>query len=82
MSLPYTVKKGDTLSSIARSNGVRSWQELYYHRDNAPFRLRRPNLNPIYPGDVVMIPTGGAPVIFTYTIPGLVAVIRQPTSLV
>jgi hypothetical protein len=82
MSLPYTVKKGDTLSSIARTNSMRSWQELYYHPDNAPFRLRRPNPNLIYPGDVVMIPTGGTPVNFTYTIPGLVAVIRQPTSLV
>ena len=82
MSLPYTVKKGDSLSSIARTHGVRSWQELYNHPDNAAFRSKRPNPNLIYPGDVVMIPTGKAPANVTYTVPGLVAVIRQPTSLV
>jgi hypothetical protein len=34
-----------------------TWQNLYYHIDNAAFRRKRPNPNPIYPGDVLMIPT-------------------------
>jgi LysM domain len=60
MSIPYTVKSGDTLSSIAQKQGIRSWQEIYNHPDNAAFRIKRPNPNLIYPGDVVMLPGPGA----------------------
>jgi pimeloyl-ACP methyl ester carboxylesterase len=56
MSTPYTVRPGDTLSSIARAHGLHSWQELYQHSDNAGFRAMRPNPNQIYPGDVLQVP--------------------------
>ncbi len=61
MSTPYTVKEGDWLSKIAAAHGLASWQDLYYHPDNAAFRAKRPNPDLIYPGDVVMIPNGDAP---------------------
>jgi hypothetical protein len=56
MSFPYTVNQGDNLSLIARKFKLRSWMEIYYHRDNTAFRLKRPNPNLIFAGDVVMIP--------------------------
>jgi hypothetical protein len=57
MSTPYTVKYGDTLTLIAHRHGFSSWRDIYYHQDNAAFRMKRPNPDKIYPGDVVMIPT-------------------------
>jgi LysM domain len=56
MSLPYTVKKGDTLSAIARQKGFKSWQEIYNHPENEAFRLKRPNPNLIFPGDILILP--------------------------
>ena len=56
MSFPYTIKSGDTLSAIAKRNGFASWQEIYFHPDNAAFRKKRPNPDRIFPGDVLMIP--------------------------
>jgi hypothetical protein len=60
-SSSYIVKRGDNLSSIAQKHGIRSWQEIYSHPDNATFRSKRPNPNLIYPGDVVMIPKSAPP---------------------
>lgn len=56
MSIPYTVKPGDTLSSIARQFSLKSWKDIYRHDDNSGFRGKRPNADLIFPGDVVMIP--------------------------
>jgi hypothetical protein len=56
MSIPYTVKPGDTLSSIARQFRLKSWKDIYRHDDNRGFRGKRPNADLIFPGDVVMIP--------------------------
>lgn len=56
MSFPYTVKKGDSLSAIAKRFGVKSWQELYNLSENAAFRAKRPDPNLIQPGDVVTVP--------------------------
>lgn len=61
MSRAYVVKRGDNLSLIARRHGLGSWQEIYFHDDNAGFRRRRPNPNLIFPGDLVMIPGDGPP---------------------
>ncbi len=63
MSVPYTVKPGDSLSAIARKLGLKSWQELYNNPDNAAFRAKRPNPNLIFAGDVLMIPGTGAPAV-------------------
>jgi hypothetical protein len=51
------VKWGDTLSSIAHQHGFSSWRELYYHPENAAFRVKRPDPNKIFVGDVLMIPS-------------------------
>jgi len=45
MSTRYTVRPGDSLSSIASRNGLSSWRDIYDHPDNATFRTRRPNPN-------------------------------------
>jgi len=78
MSVPYTVKKGDSMWAIARMHGMKSWQELYGDNDNAALRLDRPDANRIWPGDVVMIPE----VNVNYLVPGAVPIIRQKTSQV
>jgi hypothetical protein len=61
MTSPYTVISGDTLSGIARKQGIKDWRDIYNHPDNAGFRRKRPNPDLIFPGDVVMIPIGVAP---------------------
>src|SRR4051794_10118788 len=78
MAVPYKVKQGDNVSKIAKMHGFKSWQDLYNHRDNANYRTRRPDPNKIFPGDVLMIPE----VNLNYLVPGTVAVIKQPSSLV
>jgi LysM repeat protein len=49
MAQTYTVKKGDTLSSIAKQYGV-SWQQLYEWNKDI---IKDPNL--IYPGQVLKV---------------------------
>ncbi len=56
MGRPYTVRSGDSLSSIAARNGYSSWEEIYNHDDNREFRQRRPNPNRIRAGDVLYLP--------------------------
>ncbi|BBO88400.1 LysM peptidoglycan-binding domain-containing protein [Desulfosarcina ovata] len=56
MGTLYVVKKGDWLSKIAEKHGYESWQEIYYHEDNAAFRAKRPDPNLIYPGDELILP--------------------------
>jgi N-acetylmuramoyl-L-alanine amidase len=52
----YVVRKGDTLSKIARAHGIAHWKTLYDAPENAPLRKKRPNPNRIFPGDQVMVP--------------------------
>jgi hypothetical protein len=61
MTFPFTVRSGDNLSAIARRFGLKSFRDIYDHPDNAAFRIKRPNPNLIFPGDVVMIPDAGPP---------------------
>jgi len=56
VSITYIVKTGDTLTSIAKKFNRPSWQELYYHPENADFRRKRPNPNLIFTGDAIQIP--------------------------
>ena len=50
----YTVKSGDTLSSIARSSGLDGWHGLYMaNRDS----IKNPNL--IFPGQKLTMDSGG-----------------------
>lgn len=50
----YVVKPGDTLSKIARSNGVASWKPIFTLNKGV---IRNPNL--IFPGQVLRLPTKG-----------------------
>jgi hypothetical protein len=53
----YTIRKGDTLSSIARTYAIDGgWKSIYYHEKNKDFRKLRPDPNLIYPGDQVWLP--------------------------
>ena len=63
MGTEYIVKSGDWLSKIAEEHGYDSWQEIYFHDDNAAFRQLRPNPDLIFPGDRLILPDRGAPVI-------------------
>jgi LysM domain len=62
MSTPYTVRPGDYLVKIARDNGFKSWQQIYWHPDNKALRAKRHNPDRIFAGDVIMIPDGPPPV--------------------
>jgi len=61
MSKPYVVKRGDTLSGIARQHGYKSWHEIYDSPENSAFRAKRPNPNLIFPGDVLLLPSSPTP---------------------
>jgi Putative peptidoglycan binding domain/LysM domain len=52
----YTVQQSDCLSSIAAKFGFASYRLIYDHSNNAEFKVKRPNPNLIYPGDVLFIP--------------------------
>ena len=52
----YKIVKGDWLNKIARSHGLASWKDIYYHPKNAGFRKLRPDPNSICPGDEVWVP--------------------------
>jgi N-acetylmuramoyl-L-alanine amidase len=57
MGVPYTVRAGDTLTSIARKHSLASWRDIYDAPENATFRRRRPNPDRIFPGDELIIPS-------------------------
>jgi LysM repeat protein len=67
MATKYTVRAGDTLTSIAAQFGIPNWQALYYDPGNAAFRAVRPNPDVIVPGDILLIPSS-APHPFKYTV--------------
>lgn len=56
MSMMYTVRQGDCLSSIAAGFDISDWRVIYNHPNNADFRQLRPDPNVIYPGDQLFIP--------------------------
>ncbi|MBB94777.1 MAG: hypothetical protein CML68_09265 [Rhodobacteraceae bacterium] len=63
----HTVKKGDTLSKIAKKYGIKSAKALYDDPANAKFRKLRPNPDLIEPGDKVTIPPTPASVKSNHT---------------
>ena len=52
----HIVKQGESLSKIARTYGLASYQALYEAPENATLRANRPNPNVLFPGDEVTIP--------------------------
>jgi len=57
--MKHVIKQGECLSSLAGLFGLRSWQDLYDHPDNAELKKNRPNPNVVAPGDVVIVPDPG-----------------------
>lgn len=51
----HTIRAGDSLANIAFDNGLLI-ETVWDHPDNAALRARRPNMNILMPGDVVVIP--------------------------
>jgi hypothetical protein len=56
MPTSYTIKPGDYLGKVASAHGFSRWQDIYYSPYNAAFRVKRPDPNKIFPGDVIVIP--------------------------
>lgn len=52
----YTAKPGDNIWKIAKANGLKHWQDLYFDRTNEPLRRQRPNPSMIKAGDIISIP--------------------------
>lgn len=52
----HVIKKGETLSGLAAKHGLKSWQTIYQHPNNAVFRKNRPDPDRIQPGDRVYVP--------------------------
>ncbi len=52
----YVLKRGDTLSRLAKRFGLKRWDDIYNHEKNEDFRELRPDPNVIYVGDHVWIP--------------------------
>jgi hypothetical protein len=53
----YTVRQGDSTSSIAFRHGM-FWETIWDHSANAELRASREDKNILYPGDVLFIPDG------------------------
>jgi N-acetylmuramoyl-L-alanine amidase len=51
----YTVKQGDSTTSIAYDHGLQ-WETIWNHSSNTELRERRAHANILYPGDVIFIP--------------------------
>ncbi len=52
----HTVKKGECLASITRTNKFNNWRSIYYDPQNAGLRQKRPNPNLLSSGDEIFIP--------------------------
>jgi hypothetical protein len=54
--ITYVVRKGDTLSGIARSHGFSDWKYVWNHKLNEAFRKSHKSPDLIFPGDKLIIP--------------------------
>jgi hypothetical protein len=52
----HTVKKGETLISIAHDAGFRDWHAIWDHRNNADLRAKRPDPQVLREGDALYVP--------------------------
>lgn len=52
----HTVEPGESLSAIAQRNGLRSWQTIWNHPQNAALRARRERPELVHAGDEVYVP--------------------------
>jgi hypothetical protein len=56
MAKTYSVKTGDTLISVAFSEGFRTWETIWNHPQNQALRETRPDPSLLYAGDELYIP--------------------------
>jgi len=75
-SYEYVVKRGDTLSRIAKKFNIRSWQRIYNHPLNVNFKILRPNPNRLEVGDVIIVPVTTS----YHGISSLITPIQQPSN--
>jgi N-acetylmuramoyl-L-alanine amidase len=52
----HKVEEGQTLYTIAHSNGFANWRTIYDHPSNEELRAKRPNPQVLQPGDIIQIP--------------------------
>jgi N-acetylmuramoyl-L-alanine amidase len=52
----HVVRQGECLTTIAQSYGFANPEDIYRHSANADLRKIRPDMNVLFPGDVVVIP--------------------------
>ncbi len=52
----YTIKRGDTLSGIARKYGLKGWKDIYEAPENKKFKKDNPDPNKISPGGKLFVP--------------------------
>lgn len=52
----YIVQQGDHISKIAADHGLRLWQTIWDHPDNADLKAKRGNPNVLFPGDELEVP--------------------------
>lgn len=52
----HTVEQGESLSTIASRNGLRSWRTIWDHPRNAELRSHRPSPDNVHPGDQIYVP--------------------------
>ncbi len=52
----YSVKKADTLKSIAKKRGLISWKQIYDAPENKAFKKTNPNPDTISPGGKIYLP--------------------------
>jgi len=52
----YVVKQGDHLAKIASDHGLRLWQTIWDHPDNAALKKQRVNPNVLLPRDELEVP--------------------------
>lgn len=52
----HVVEQGEHLTRIAEKHGFADPRKIWDHPENADLKARRPNINVLFPGDVLFIP--------------------------
>ena len=52
----YTLKKGDTLSLVAKRKGYKKWEDIWKHEKNKDIREKYPNSGQLPAGIEIWLP--------------------------